>query len=52
MIGKPEDGSMGSPLAHGYDAWVAGLDQKIPYDLEPLVRGEPVRSNLFTGDFS
>jgi hypothetical protein len=51
MIGKPEDGSMGSPLAHGYDAWVAGLDQKIPYDLEPLAQGETVRSNVFTGDF-
>lgn len=27
---------------HGFDAWVAGLDQKIPYDLTPLVRGERV----------
>ncbi|KAL1998124.1 hypothetical protein VTN02DRAFT_6820 [Thermoascus thermophilus] len=25
-------------------AWVAGLDQKVPYDIGPLLRGEPVRS--------
>lgn len=29
---------------HEYEAWVAGLDQKIPYDLGPLVRGEAVRT--------
>lgn len=26
------------------NAWVAGLDQKVPYDIGPLLRGEPVRA--------
>ena len=25
------------------NAWIAGLDQKVPYDLEPLSRGDKVR---------
>lgn len=27
---------------HGFDAWIAGLEQKIPYDLEALTRGDQV----------
>jgi hypothetical protein len=37
-MGQPEpEGSN-----HGFDAWIAGLEQKIPYDLEALTRGDRV----------
>jgi hypothetical protein len=39
--GKSRNSSMDF-RSHGYEAWVAGLDQKIPYDLGPLRRGEAV----------
>lgn len=42
-VGKSRNSSMDF-RPHGYDAWVAGLDQKIPYDLGPLARGEAVRT--------
>jgi hypothetical protein len=48
MPGRPERSSMDGPQAHGYDAWVAGLHQKIPYDLGPLARGDPVRITYFS----
>ncbi|KAI9932053.1 hypothetical protein ASPWEDRAFT_112044 [Aspergillus wentii DTO 134E9] len=34
--------SMISPTPQQPSAWIAGLEQKIPYDLEPLSRGEHV----------
>lgn len=26
----------------GFDSWIAGLEQKIPYDLDALTRGDQV----------
>lgn len=34
--------------AMGFSAWVAGLEQKIPYDLGALTRGEPVWAAFFS----
>jgi hypothetical protein len=31
-------------------AWIAGLDQKVMYDLGPLLRGEQVRGNVHALD--
>lgn len=46
MPGKTNSIFMDAPDAgdpsDGINAWVAGLDQKIPYDLQPLLRGDQV----------
>lgn len=60
--GSPEAGKRGSLVSGKHaqpsaspmearsanpDAWIAGLNEKVPYDLGPLVRGEPVRTLFF-----
>lgn len=35
--------------AAGPNAWIAGLEQKILYDLEPLARGDQVRTEFAFG---
>ncbi|KAL1962382.1 hypothetical protein VTN77DRAFT_9721 [Rasamsonia byssochlamydoides] len=42
MPGKLRSPSSMDVRVHEYEAWVAGLDQKIPYDLGPLSRGEVI----------
>lgn len=48
MPGKANSIVIDAPMAsnqydlNAFDAWVAGLDQKIPYDLARLMQGEQV----------
>lgn len=42
LFDSPDLGEQHHDAHHGLDAWVAGLDQKIPYDITPLLRGDPI----------
>lgn len=55
MLGKSNSVVIDAPAVgdqydlNAFDAWVAGLDQKIPYDLARLMQGEQVSCSLTSG---
>jgi hypothetical protein len=55
MLGKSNSIVVDAPVVgdqhelNAFDAWVAGLDQKIPYDLARLMQGEQVSCSLTSG---